>query len=65
MAHENKISGMLAADGRCKALDGAADGYVRAEACVVLLLEFVTATQAFAAILAGSAVNQASTPTVH
>ena len=29
---------MLTADGRCKTLDGAADGYVRSEACAALLL---------------------------
>jgi hypothetical protein len=31
-------AGMLAPDGRCKTLDAAADGYVRAEACGVLVL---------------------------
>lgn len=31
-------AGMLAPDGRCKALDNTADGYVRTEACGVLLL---------------------------
>lgn len=31
-------AGMLTADGRCKALDASADGYVRLEACIVLLL---------------------------
>ena len=31
-------AGMLAADGRCKALDGHADGYVRAEAAAAMLL---------------------------
>lgn len=32
-------AGMLAADGRCKALDAAADGYTRGEACVTLAVE--------------------------
>ena len=32
-------SGMLALDGRCKTLDAAADGYVRAEGVGVLLLQ--------------------------
>lgn len=31
-------AGMLAPDGRCKTLDNAADGYVRSEACGVLLM---------------------------
>lgn len=57
---------MLAIDGRCKTLDAAADGYVRAEAAGCILL--VPATRAIAAgqeglvgscaLLAGSAVNQ-------
>eukprot|EP00963_Diacronema_lutheri_P014694 scaffold3688_cov1529-Pavlova_lutheri.AAC.1 len=33
------VSGMLAPDGRCKTLDAAASGYVRAEACASILLE--------------------------
>jgi acyl transferase domain-containing protein len=33
-----QTAGMLTADGRCKTLDSAADGYVRAEACAVMLL---------------------------
>ncbi|MGD7248001.1 type I polyketide synthase, partial [Ralstonia pseudosolanacearum] len=32
-------AGMLAADGRCKTLDASADGYVRGEGCVVLVLK--------------------------
>jgi acyl transferase domain-containing protein len=51
---------MLAPDGRCKTLDAAADGYVRAEACGLLLLASETASEfgGAAAVLAGSAVNQ-------
>ena len=36
-----QIAGMLTMDGRCKALDAGADGYVRAEACVVLALQTI------------------------
>ncbi|NIF29090.1 amino acid adenylation domain-containing protein [Pantoea sp. Tr-811] len=32
-------AGMLAADGRCKTFDARADGYVRGEGCVVLVLK--------------------------
>jgi acyl transferase domain-containing protein len=57
-------AGMLAPDGRCKTLDAAADGYVRAEAAGVLLLQAHAAGASAAAVgsslavLAGSAVNQ-------
>lgn len=57
-------AGMLAVDGRCKALDGAADGYMRGEACVVHLLETCIEVgdarlqPAAAAIVHGTAVNQ-------
>ena len=55
-----QAAGMLAADGRCKALDAAADGYVRAEACTAFLLsaESVGLETAGAVFLAGTFVNQ-------
>ena len=34
-------AGMMAADGRCKTLDAAADGYVRGEAVVLIKLWYV------------------------
>ena len=46
---------MLAPDGRCKTLDASADGYVRGEACVTLLL---TSGDSPFAVVAGSAINQ-------
>ena len=57
-------AGMLAADGRCKTLDAAADGYVRAEAAGALFLEMMPEAQlalpqaGVTAVLAGSAVGQ-------
>ena len=60
-----KRAGMLAEDGRCKTLDAAADGYVRAEAVGVMLLQLLDSSADSAAvgqlplaILYGSAVNQ-------
>ena len=61
-----QVAGMLTLDGRCKTLDAAADGYVRAEACVVLHLLAHEAGEAGAgsplapgtALLRGTFVNQ-------
>ena len=33
-------AGMTAMDGRCKTLDSHADGYVRSEACMAILLRY-------------------------
>jgi hypothetical protein len=55
-------AGMLTPDGRCKTMDAAADGYVRAEAAGVLLLHPMGSLSAPIstplAIIRGSAVNQ-------
>ena len=52
-------AGMLTSDGHCKTLDASADGYVRAEACVVLRLDAVGSSDGGGGIvLAGSFVNQ-------
>ena len=58
-------AGMLAADGRCKTLDAAADGYMRGEGCIVHLLQAFQPDQLEAAhlmdqaaVLHGTAVNQ-------
>jgi len=55
-------SGMMAADGRCKSFDAAADGYVRGEGCGVVVLkrlaDAMAAGDPIQAVLRGSAVNQ-------
>jgi acyl transferase domain-containing protein/acyl carrier protein len=53
---------MLAADGRCKAFDERADGFVRGEGCGVVVLkrlsDAVAAGDRIRAVIRGSAVNQ-------
>jgi Beta-ketoacyl synthase, N-terminal domain len=53
------LTGMLAPDGRCKTLDASADGYVRAENCIVMVLQKVDGADSTACgLLAASAVGQ-------
>ncbi|MBL8341593.1 MAG: acyltransferase domain-containing protein [Rubrivivax sp.] len=52
---------MMAPDGRCKAFDAAADGYVRGEGCGVVVLKRLadcTTADRVLAVLRGSALNQ-------
>jgi acyl transferase domain-containing protein len=53
---------MLAADGRCKTFDAAADGYGRGEGCGIVVLKRLSAARTDGdrvwALLRGSAVNQ-------
>src|SRR4051812_32488396 len=53
---------MLAPDGQCKTFDDAADGYVRAEGCAVIVLKSLSAAQRdgnrVLAIIRGTAVGQ-------
>ena len=53
------LTGMLAPDGRCKTLDASADGYVRAENCIVMVLQpAVGVDNTACGLLAASAVGQ-------
>lgn len=71
-ANPYACTGMLTMNGRCKTLDATADGYVRAETCIVLLLQSMTGTDSatsdsadspadssMAVFLKGTFVNQA------
>ena len=53
---------MLSADGRCKAFDASADGYVRSEGCGVIVVKTLESAQRdgnrILALVRGSAVNQ-------
>ena len=53
---------MLAPDGRCKAFDARADGYVRSEGCGIVVLKrlssAIAAGDPILAVIRGSAVNQ-------
>lgn len=55
-------SRMMAADGRCKAFDAAADGFVRSEGCGVIVLKRLSRAVAdgdrLLAVIPGSAINQ-------
>jgi 8-amino-7-oxononanoate synthase len=55
-------SGLMAADGRCKTFDAAADGYVRSEGAGMVVLKPLTQAQVdgdrIYAVIRGSAVNQ-------
>ena len=53
---------MLSPDGRCKAFDSAADGFVRSEGCGVIVLKLLSSAQNdrdhIVAVIRGSAINQ-------
>ena len=55
-------AGMMAADGRCKTFDAAADGYVRGEGCGMLVLrrlsDALKDSDRILAVVRGSAINQ-------
>ena len=66
LSPENTITyckaSMMAADGRCKTFDAAADGFVQGEGCGVVVLKRLSAAVAdgdrILAVIRGSAVNQ-------
>ena len=66
LAPENSISlskaHMMAADGRCKTFDAAADGFVRGEGCALIVLKRLSDARAdgdrILALIRGSAINQ-------
>jgi natural product biosynthesis luciferase-like monooxygenase protein len=55
-------AGMMAADGRCKTFDAGADGYVRSEGCVALIVKRLSRAVAdgnrILGVVRGTAVNQ-------
>jgi microcystin synthetase protein McyG len=55
-------SRMMAADGKCKTFDAAADGFVRGEGCGVVVLKRLSQAQAdgdrILAVIRGTAINQ-------
>jgi acyl transferase domain-containing protein/SAM-dependent methyltransferase len=55
-------SRMLAADGKCKTFDAAADGYVRGEGCAMMVVKRLSDARAdgdhVLALIRGSAINQ-------
>lgn len=54
-----KAASMLSADGRCKTLDGRADGYGRAESCIVHLMKKKdTKSSSSSVYISGTAVGQ-------